>query len=459
MKKDILKILSPTAILGYGYPIESFMAGMAEKPDIIAVDAGSVDPGPYYLGSGKPFTDRIGVKRDLRCMLKEACSAKIPVIIGTAGGSGAKPHVEWCREIIMEIAREEKIAFRMGIVYADIEKDFVIESIKQGRTEALDGLPELTEKTVMETKRIVAQMGVSPIIGALEKGCDVVLAGRAYDPSVFAALPIMLGFDPGLAIHLGKILECAAIAADPGSGSDAVLGILKKDSFILKTLNKKRKFTALSTAAHTLYEKTDPCRLPGPGGMIDLSNVTFTELPDGMVEVRGSRFVKSEKNMIKLEGSRCVGFRTVSFAGTRDPIMISKIESIVNDVRKQVDNLLKAEKTKAEVNVHLYGKNGVMGSWEPGGDEFVPREIAILIEVVAPTQEEANTVCSITRSSMLHYGYEGRISTAGNLAFPFSPSDLQAGEVYEFSIYHLVEIENESDLFRCEILEVNGEEK
>ena len=38
---------------------------------------------------------------------------------------------------------------------------------------------------------------------------DVVIAGRAYDPAVFAALPILRGFDPALALHLGKVLECS----------------------------------------------------------------------------------------------------------------------------------------------------------------------------------------------------------------------------------------------------------
>ncbi len=43
------KVLSPTAILGYGFPEESFRKAMAESPDLIAVDAGSSDPGPHYL--------------------------------------------------------------------------------------------------------------------------------------------------------------------------------------------------------------------------------------------------------------------------------------------------------------------------------------------------------------------------------------------------------------------------
>ena len=42
-----IRILSPTAILGYGFPETSFAAGLALNPDVIAVDAGSTSiPAP-----------------------------------------------------------------------------------------------------------------------------------------------------------------------------------------------------------------------------------------------------------------------------------------------------------------------------------------------------------------------------------------------------------------------------
>ena len=66
--REEFRILSTTAILGYGFPLASFEAGMARKPHLIAVDAGSSDPGPYYLGAGVSFTDRGAVKRDLEIM-------------------------------------------------------------------------------------------------------------------------------------------------------------------------------------------------------------------------------------------------------------------------------------------------------------------------------------------------------------------------------------------------------
>ncbi len=436
--KPEFKILSPTAILGYGFPEASFLRGMAEKPDLIAVDGGSTDPGPYYLGAGKPFTDRTGVKRDLRYMLTAGVRAGVPVVIGTAGGSGAAPHLEWCREIIVEIAREEKLSFKLAVIPTDVDKATVHAALDAGQIVPLDLVPPLTHAAIEASPHIVAQAGVEPFMRALAAGADVVLAGRAYDPACFAALPILRGYDPGLALHCGKILECAAIAATPGSGSDCALGILREDAFVLKALSDERRFTAESAAAHTLYEKSDPYHLPGPGGVLDLTECRFTELGDGTVEVRGSKHVDTPY-MVKLEGSAAVGCRTVSIAGTRDPIMIASIDSILATVRQRVAHLLGGE-AEAQVFFHLYGKNGVMGALEPQRDA-VTHELGIVIEVVGKTQQQADTVCSLTRSTLLHYGYPGRVATAGNLAFPFSPSDLSAGTVFEFSLYHLMPID------------------
>ena len=91
----------------------------------------------------------------------------------------------------------------------------------------------------------------------------------------------------------------------------------------------------------------------------------------------------------------------------------------------------------------------------PHINEEAGNELMIIIEAVAPTQEQADTICGFARSTMLHFGYEGRIATAGNLAFPFSPSDSQMGEVYEFNVYHLMKVDNPTDLFPIEYMEFN----
>lgn len=450
-----LRILSPTAILGYGFPMESFEEGMKRKPHVIAVDAGSTDPGPYYLGAGKSFTDRNSVKRDLEIMIPAALEQNIPVIIGTAGGSGGRPHVAFCVDIMKEIAREKNLSFKMAVIQSEFDKDFIKQNLRDGNIEPLFPAKQITEADVDDTVRIVAQMGEEPFMEALEQGADVILAGRSYDPSVFAALPIKEGFNKGLAIHMGKILECAAIAALPGSGSDSMFGYLRKDSFVLEPLSPLRKCTTLSVAAHTLYEKSNPYILPGPGGAINLHECEFVQLDDDKVQVKGSKFVPTDDYFVKLEGVKKVGYRTISCAGVKDPIMISKIDSITQSVKDRVQNNFENYGiTDFFLDFKIYGKNGVMAMFDHV-DEELGDELMIIIEAVAPTQEQASTICGFARSTMLHFGYEGRIATAGNLAFPFSPSDCEMGEVYEFSVYHLLKVDNPTDVFPIDYIEFN----
>ena len=447
------KVLSPTAILGYGFPLNSFARGMEERPDLIAVDGGSTDPGPYYLGSGKSFTSKEGVKRDLAIIIEAGLKAGIPVAVGTAGGSGAAPHLQWCADIVREIAQEKKISFKLGIIPGDVEKRTVKKALAQNRIKPLDHTDLLTETAINESTHIVAQMGIEPFITAHEQGCEVILAGRAYDPAPFAALAVLMGYDKGLALHMGKILECAAIAATPGSGSDCVLGVVEQDSFVLKALSPERKFTRLSVAAHSLYEKSDPYHLHGPDGHIDLTQCRFTEFKEGMVRVSGSQFIPSEKTYIKLEGACPAGFRTISIAGIRDPVLIDKIDSVLKDAIQKIQPFFPGLNMKDRLQIRQYGASGVMGVLEQ--EKQKGHELGLVIEALGDTQEEADALCSLYRSTLLHYGYEGRVATAGNLAFPFSPSDLSAGRVYHFSIYHLMEIDAE-ELFPLRYETVRG---
>jgi len=449
-----MRILSPTAILGYGFPEASLEAGLARDPDAIAVDAGSTDPGPCYLGSGESFTDRAAVKRDLRLLVQAAGTAGVPLLIGSAGGGGAAPHLRRDLDVLREVAEQGGLTLRVALVHADVSHERVRAALNAGRIAPAGSAPPLTGEALDQTSRLVAQMGVEPLLAALAEGVDVVLAGRAYDPAVFAAPAIAAGHDPGLALHMGKILECGAIAALPGSGGDGLLGVLGDGFFEVEPLAAERRCTVTSVAGHTLYEKADPAMLPGPGGSLDLTGAAFTQVSERRVRVTGSRLVPSAGYAVKLEGAARVGFRTVSIAGCRDPVMIGQIDDVLATVRARVAEGLPGL-GGSHLGFRLYGRDGVMGELEPRRDE-TPHELGIVIEAVAESQEEADTLCALARSTLLHAGYPGRLSTAGNLAFPFSPSDLRGGEVYRFSVYHLMEVDDPLELFEIEIVEIGG---
>ena len=444
------KILSATAILGYGFPEESFKEGMKRKPDVIAVDAGSTDPGPYYLGAGKSFTNRDAVKRDLEIILENGVKNKIPVIIGTAGGSGGEVHLNWCKDIIYEIANEKNLNFKLATIHSEFSKEDIKDALKKGKITSLGPASHLTEELIDETTTIVGQMGLEPYLKALDEDVDVILGGRTYDPVVFAAPAIKSGYDKGLALHLGKILECSSICATPGSGSDCMFGYLGRDYFRLEPLNPIRKCTTVSVAAHTLYEKTNPYILPGPGGYLDLRECEFIQDSENIVRVSGSKFVSSSKYTIKLEGAKLIGYRTVSIAGARDPIMIEKIDEIIAGVKERVRDNFKSKNWNYYLDIKIYGKNAVMGNLEINPTTSDCHEIGVVIEAVCDNQDKADTICAFARSSMLHFGYEGRKATAGNLAFPYSPSDFHGGEVYNFSIYHLMEVDDLDNIFKID---------
>jgi hypothetical protein len=437
-----IKILSPCGMLGYGFPASSFLNGIKEEPHGIVVDAGSTDAGPHKLGAGVSIVSRRATKKDLEIILTNGVPRKIPIIIGSAGGAGARQHVEWTIDIIEEILKEKNLNVKMAVIWADISSESVIKANLQGKVNPLSpNIKPLNEKIIQETNGIVAQMGHEPILEALEQGADIIVCGRAYDPSPFAAIGIFHKKDPGLSYHLGKILECGALCAEPGTTKDSILGIIKDDSFTVKSLNPIRTCTQISVAAHTFYEKEHPFILHGPGFTLDLSECEFKELGEGEVQVSNSKYIPSEKYLIKLEGAREVAYRTFVMAGIRDPILLENLEEIEERVEAQVrEYYQEIPREDYNINFYNYGMNAVLGSKET--EIFSGHEVGVLLEVIGKNQELANSICSTARSTFLHFGHEKRKSTAGNLAFPFAPSDIEFGPVYEFSVYHLMEIDD-----------------
>lgn len=443
-----LTIYAPLGLLGYGYPEASLRAALEAGPDLIAVDAGSTDPGPYYLGAGVSFTSRLMVKRDLGLLLRAAVERKIPLVVGSAGGAGAAPHLAWALEIVREIAAEHDLHFRLAIIEADIDRAYLKRKLAAGDVRDFEMGRDLTEADVDACTQIVAQMGYEPLVAALEQGADVVLAGRAFDAALSATLPIMRGVEPGLALHMGKIVECGSLVALPRA-SDGVLAEIDPESFVVRPADPAKVCTVETVAAHTLYEKSDPYRLAAPGGYLDLAEASFERVDDRSVRVAGSVFQPSGSYHLKLEGAALVGYRTVCLAGVRDPTLISQLDDVLARVKAKVRSDLGGviADEAYQLHVRVYGRDGVMGELEPYQGP-PPHEVGLVIEVVAETQEIANTICALTRSASLHIGYAGRIATSGNLAFPYSPAEFAAPPVYEFRIYHLLRVDHPCEPFR-----------
>ena len=118
---DEIRIVAVNGMLGYGYEIESLKAGIAVQPHLMGCDAGSTDPGPYYLGSGKSLVRADQIYRDLKPALVGAVRNKIPFVIGSAGFAGARPNVEFTLDIVRRISKEEDLHFKLGVIRSDVE--------------------------------------------------------------------------------------------------------------------------------------------------------------------------------------------------------------------------------------------------------------------------------------------------------------------------------------------------
>jgi hypothetical protein len=447
-----VRLLSTSAILGYGFPEASLRAGLERRPDMIGVDGGSVDPGPHYLGAGKPFCAPLAIRRDLRLMLHAALAQRVPLVIGTCGGAGGKPHLQLVADMARAIAREDGLHFKLALIHAEQDRNWVKRRVAAGRVHGLAHQPPLTHATIERATRIVGMMGPEPFIAALDAGADVVLAGRSSDPAPWAAMATRAQLPPAPAWYAGKMLECGATPAIP-KGHDCLFVTVHEDHVVCEPTNPARRCTPLSIANHSLHENASPIHHIEPGGMLDTSECRFEAVSDRAVRISGMRWTPAAPYTVKLEGVELAGYRAICVCGTRDPLLIERLDSFLETVRSEV--AVKAAAFGAapdsyDLGIRVYGRDGVMAAREPVRAAH-PHELGFVLEVVArDSQEIASAVLGMARTNMLHTDFPGRLCREGNMAFPFSPSDIDVGPVYRFSIYHVAELDEPCEAFPIE---------
>lgn len=426
-----------TGNLGYGFPEIALEKALETEPAFLASDAGSCDPGPNYLGMGKAFVSRAAAKRDMRLLMKAASKKNIPLIIGSCGGSGSDQGVAFMLEITKEIMQEENLTFKIATIHSELSHEYLHKKLAEGKIAPLDTAPEMTPEMIDESVHTVACMGPEPIQKALKMGANLILAGRATDASLYAAIPLMEGFDEGLVWHAAKIIECGAAMAVPKS-SDSMLAHIYDDHFVLEPPNPAKKVKAINVAAHTMYECPHPNMVHEPPGIIDASGCSFTQLDDRRVEVRNSAF-RPLPYSVKLESVKSLGFRAITIGGTHDPVLINIVDEHLETIKGYLANRVHdiypdMPEGGYDVHFHVYGKNGVMEDMELSGQKA--HELGFVVDVISTDQEKANVIIAAARTLLMHSNYPGRKCIAGSIAFPFSPSDIPVGEVFSFNMNH-----------------------
>ncbi|MEP5630388.1 MAG: acyclic terpene utilization AtuA family protein [Tateyamaria sp.] len=447
------RVLIPSGALGLGFDHDALMQGIANKPDIIAIDGGSTDSGPAYLGQGVSKYSAASTRVEWRALLLARAQAGVPLVIGTAGTCGADSTVDWLFELTKQIAKAEGLSLKIALLYSGQSPKDIARALHGGTLQPLPAAPDIDTQIIENCTNIVALAGAEQIQAALKTSADVIIAGRATDTATIAALPLMRGDHPGAAWHGAKVGECGALATSrPNSG---VIQIdFDKTGFTIEPLAADTFATPGSVSAHMLYENSDPFELYEPGGHLDVTHATYAALDARSVRVEGSIWVPGPYT-VKIEGARVAGYQSVSIAMLRERRYVENVQSWADDItakcRAKVIDRMELDPADFQIDLRLIGVNAVLGALETQTSS--PHEVGVMGVVTAPSADLALEINKMLNPYLLHHPLE-EDEPMPTFAFPFSPPEMARGAIYEFCLHHILTLDDPMAAFKLETHEV-----
>ena len=450
------RVLVPSGALGLGFDREALARGIAEKPDIIAIDGGSTDSGPYYLGTGTSKYSRATSLAEWRELMAARAEAGVPLVIGTAGTCGTDSTVDWMLDITREAAEQLGQRVKVALVYSSQDPARVGAAWDDGRVRGLQPAVEADSATAADCTNIVALAGAEQIAAAIESGADIVIAGRTTDTAIIAALPLMRGEHSGGAWHGAKIGECGALcSSNPTSG--VIVIDFDENGFAVRPMAEGARCTPHSVSAHMLYENSDPFILHEPGGHLDVTESRYDALDDARVRVTGSRWVPDANYCVKLEGCRVAGYQTTLMATLREPRYVENARAWADKMHGFLTDQIAARLGLAaedySLEFRLIGIDATLGALETRRGR--PSEVGVLCLVTAASEDLAREIGKMVNPQLLHFPLTEDEPQA-TFAFPYSPAESTRGALYEFCLNHVLDLDDPMEAFRIETHEVGN---
>jgi hypothetical protein len=252
-----------------------------------------------------------------------------------------------------------------------------------------------------------AYIGAQPIAEALAKGADIIITGRAADPSLFVG-PLIHEFGwtmddwhrLGQATLIGHLLECAGQVtggyfADPGYKDVPNLARLgfpigevseSGSVVITKVPGSGGRVTPATCKEQILYEIHDPARYLTPDVTADFSRVSVEEIGSDRVRIQGAsgspRPETLKVSIGTVEGF--VGEGQISYAG---PGARARGELALGIVRERL-NLTGV--STSELRFDLIGVNSLHGDRLSGnGGHHEPYEVRVRVVGRTDSLDEA----------------------------------------------------------------------
>jgi len=427
---------------------ESFHAGIATQPDYLVADGGSSDPGPVYLGENKNLG--LFIRDELELFLTAARARNIPLIIGSAGDTGSDFGVDDTIRHMREIADQHRIPrFKIGYFYSEVSKNLLIGKLDAGaRLSGLGGFSDLTREELERATRVVAVAGVDPFIRLLDMGADVIIGGRSGDVAFTAAPCIRAGYPMALAYHMGKMIECASLVAEPFMGKETIIGTITDDEILITPYHPDQRVTVAPAAAHSMYEREDPHFEHALGGLLDMRECVYEQFDDRTCRITGAKWVPDRQLRAKLEGARKVGERYMGVVGIRDPFIVRNVDAAIawsrSAVAKRFGNM------RYELHFHVFGRDAILKEREP--ERTGPgHEVAIVVEGLADSDVDAHRLTDFAVRMFFLARVPGSKGSSGLAAT--TKETMRSSPGYVWNVNHTVPVDNPMELFSVHMTE------
>lgn len=447
------RVLVPSGVLGLGFDRKALARGVAMKPDIICIDGGSTDSGPFSLGAGVSKYSRAATKSEWRSLMQARAEAGVPLVIGTAGTCGTDSTVDWMYDITVELAAELGQTLTIARLYSSQPITRIAQAMQASRIDPLTPAPDIR---LDDLSNVVALAGAEQIQAALATGADIIIAGRTTDTATIAALPLSRGDAAGGAWHGAKIAECGALCStNPTSG--VIMVDFDQTGFTVEPLAETAACTPHSVSAHMLYENSDPFRLYEPGGYLDVTGARYSALDGRRVRVEGSVWMPGPYT-VKLEGARVAGYQTTILAILRNAHYVQNARAWVDRLTAfltgEIQTRMGLTPADYDLEFRLIGVDGALGSLENRQGD--PVEIGVLGIITAQSQAIAAEIGKLINPFVLHYPLTDD-EELPTFAFPYSPATTDRGALYEFALNHAMHLDDPMEAFRLELSTIGAE--
>ena len=448
-----IKVLVPSGVLGLGFDLEALNNGVKNNPDIISIDGGSTDSGPYSLGSGTSKYSRAAIKAEWKSLMIAREKANVPLVIGSCGTCGTNGMVDWMENITIELAGELNQNIKIAKLYCQQEKNFIKKKFQLSKIFPLNPAPMLNDQLIEEMTNIVALAGAEQIQECINTGAEIILAGRTTDTAIISALPLMKGANPGSSWHGAKVAECGALCTtNPTSG--VVMVEFDKTGFTVEPMSKNASCTSETVAAHMLYENADPYILHEPGGYMDVTYSNYYNIDKKKVRVEGAKWHSSKQYSVKLEGAKIAGYQASLLVLLRDKNYVENVkkwtDKLSKFLKKEINERMAIDTSEYSMEFRHIGLNATLGELEKNIRS--PVEVGVLCLITSKNQISTE-IAKLINPFLLHFPLSSN-EELPTFAFPFSPVHSDRGCVYEFALNHILELDNPMDAFQIEISEV-----